>query len=190
MKTIFLAIVQTLVGFLAPIYMLFICIFGMISWDKEPSYISDKDGVNPDDRSFIKRGKIRFNFLKWMETPDMPLPGGMYEPTVEKVYGDGGWLRATFTAYIWLGLRNRAHGLAAKWGHPTIDYIANPFSTDRSLEGWTLDNNTYRFKRGEDWQVWLPIGLGIFMVYGFESHRMPNGTFVSYNHFTFKKKPK
>jgi hypothetical protein len=189
MKTIFLAVLQTLIGFLAPVYMLFICAFGLIKWNEEPSYVSDKGADDPHDNSFIRRGRVRFNFLKWVETPDMPLPGGMYEPTVKNLYGEGSLLKALLTSYVWLGLRNRAHGLAAMWGHATTDYIPNPFSTDRSLENWTIENETHIFKRDEDWQVWKPIFLGFYMVYGFESHRKLDGTFVSYNHFTFKRKP-
>lgn len=72
-----------------------------------------------DGRFPIIRGDLP-RWLAWFETPDERLPGGLYEPTVEKVYVVWGKWGCT---YYWLGLRNRAFGLARAIGKATTDYI-------------------------------------------------------------------
>lgn len=81
-------------------------------WDRDIT--RDIDGRFPLIRGDLPR------WLAWFETPDERLPGGLYEPTVEKVYVVWGkWV----CTYYWLGLRNRAFGLARAIGKPTTDYI-------------------------------------------------------------------
>jgi len=46
--------------------------------------------------------------LKWLLTPDEDLAGGMYEPTVKKIYDKCGWW---VCGVYWIGLRNQAQGL-------------------------------------------------------------------------------
>lgn len=51
----------------------------------------------------------------WLETPDEPLPGGMYEPTVRKWYETYGW---HVCAVLWLW-RNRAAAFGVRiFGEP------------------------------------------------------------------------
>ncbi len=52
-------------------------------------------------------------WLKWMETPDELLPGGMYEPTVEKIYKKLGWF---LCSWYWIGFRNIGHGITWSCG--------------------------------------------------------------------------
>ncbi|WP_339898223.1 hypothetical protein [uncultured Gilvimarinus sp.] len=57
--------------------------------------------------------------LKWMETPDEHLPGGMYEPTVAWLYGHLGWF---VTSWYWLSWRNVGHGITWDSGWPVPMY--------------------------------------------------------------------
>lgn len=60
---------------------------------------------------------------EWVETPDEHLPGGMYEPTVAKLYKRFGWF---ITSWYWLGLRNVGQGLLFPHGaivHPVYTSI-------------------------------------------------------------------
>lgn len=89
---------------LAPILVLLALPF--IKWDKEAT----TDGGN----TYV-RGDLP-GWLDFLSTPDERLPGGLYEPAVKAIYDKYGQL---VTAWYWLGLRNRMHGLAAKTGIPT-----------------------------------------------------------------------
>lgn len=48
------------------------------------------------------------SWLAWAETPDEHLPGGLYEPTVAKIYNRFGWVVCSL---YWLLLRNVGQGL-------------------------------------------------------------------------------
>lgn len=84
--------------------------------------LSDHDDTYNGDQ--IPRYNLP-GWLKWAETPDMHLPGGLYEPTVKRFYG---WIREHWgervakycTGWYWLGWRNAGHGIP--WylvGEPT-----------------------------------------------------------------------
>lgn len=60
--------------------------------------------------------------LRWLQTNDERLPGGLHEPTVAKVYGR--WGRVACSWY-WIGWRNRAHGLRRVFGVPSTEEMAN-----------------------------------------------------------------
>jgi hypothetical protein len=180
--TIFLAIVQTLVGLLAPAYMLIFV--WAIKWDAEPSYLPGRGPDDGFDPSFTRRGHLP-PWLDWAGTPDMPFPGGVYEAAIKSALGKGGRLRELWASYLWTGHRNRAHGLAAMFGHVTTDFIPDPFSLDRDRTGWTQAGQAWRFARGEDWQVWRKLGP-VFLVYGYDAHKLIDGSFLAYRFFTFK----
>lgn len=58
----------------------------------------------------------RYRLPKWLsvfETPDEHLPGGLYEPTVFKMYEKWGWF---ITSWYWIGLRNVLHGWQWRFG--------------------------------------------------------------------------
>lgn len=48
------------------------------------------------------------DWLAWAETPDEHLPGGLYEPTVKKIYDNFGWVTC---AIYWMLLRNVGQGI-------------------------------------------------------------------------------
>lgn len=157
------AIVQTLVGFLAPIYMIFLLPF------------INKDGNLP-------------KWAQWAQTMDCPFPGGLYEPTMKTIYDKFGFYTAS---YYWAGWRNRAHGLAYIWGKPAVDYIPNPFSTDRDRSGW---HNLFFWRKDDDvWQQWVRAPLlsfllrkDVYEVDGFEVWKLQDGTFRAGHILTLK----
>lgn len=97
----------------APIAVLF------ARWDKEPTTWT---GGASDNGPPTIRGDLPM-WLSWFGTFDERLPGGMYEPTVRKVYERSG---RYWCSVYWLVVRNRMFGLA-KWlfgkpdGEPWIE---------------------------------------------------------------------
>lgn len=83
----------------APIAVLF------ARWDTEPTTWT---GGAPDNGPLTVRGDLPW-WLSWFETFDERLPGGMYEPTVRKVYARVG---RYWCSVYWLAWRNRMFGLA------------------------------------------------------------------------------
>lgn len=80
------------------------------------------------DQPNIQRYRLPAKWA-WVETPDEHLPGGMYEPTVAKLYKSFGWF---ITSWYWLGLRNVGQGLLFPYGkivHPI--YTPNTNFADR-----------------------------------------------------------
>ncbi len=178
-------IIQTLIGLLAPIYMLVFVWF--IKWDSSPSY---RNNTQTDwDPSFIRRGDLP-KFLQWAQTMDERFPGGMYEPTITSMYGSGSYLRALFTSYMWAGHRNRAHGLAFNWGKSAVGYIPDPFDLSESNDrtGWHQIENGWCFRRAEDgvWRKYSKLGP-LWVVTGYEVYRLQDGTFWAVNQFTLKR---
>lgn len=57
-------------------------------------------------------GRLPFVF-RWMETPDDPLPGGQYEPTVKRIYDKFG----EYVGNVYWLWRNRAYRLARIWAY-------------------------------------------------------------------------
>lgn len=51
--------------------------------------------------------------FSWMSTPDEDLAGGMYEPTVKKIYDKFG---TYLCSVYWIGLRNQAQGFLWLFG--------------------------------------------------------------------------
>ena len=90
-----------------------------IKWDKEAT-------MEDESRYSLVRGDLP-KWLDFLSTPDERLPGGIYEPAVAAIYAKYG---ATVCSWYWLGLRNRMHGLDAKFGIPTDKDWDGPFSDD------------------------------------------------------------
>lgn len=59
----------------------------------------------------------------WLQTPDQALPGDLTIPAVGAIYVEHGWF---ICSWYWLGIRNSAQGLAAKFGRP----VAMPWSPE------------------------------------------------------------
>ena len=153
-----------------------------IRWDPLPTPADD-----PFDPSVTTRGDLP-KWLRWAQTMDQRYPGGLYEPAIMAALGNGEHWRRLWTSYLWTGHRNRAMGLAYMLGKPALDYIPDPWSTDRDRTGWVLDKNTWTFTRESD-QVWKKVRMyNKFHVHtGYQVYRLANGTFWAVNLFTIRK---
>lgn len=172
------AILPTLVGITAPIYMILLLPF--IEKESEPSTM---DGEN--DNSNIVRGHLP-GWANFAETPDMPFPGGMYEPQSRGIYEKFGFYAAS---YEWAGLRNRAQGMAYNFGEDADAYIPDPFSFVEGQPKWEQNGRTYIFKRESDGmhQKWFRLWGSRYLVTGFDVHRMRGSKFRGYHYISLKK---
>lgn len=128
----------TLASLLCPVLMLLALPF--IRWDLVPS--AGQWGTHP-----VVRGSLP-GWLSWLETPDERLPGGLYEDAHRALYERcGKWL----ASYVWLGWRNRLHGLAYACGHETTGHKPG-------------DEITGLWQRGDVWQYVKQIGPLRFVV--------------------------
>jgi hypothetical protein len=97
--------------------------------------------------------------FQWMETPDDPLPGGTYEPTVARIYDRFGFY---WGSVYWL-MRNRAYRLSRKWAywpsalvwpngsvHPNGYYEGNLRTGDDEGD----QEGTVRFFAGDCWEFY------------------------------------
>lgn len=154
-------ILLIVISLLAPVIMLLVLPF--IRWDDKPTLGSYGD--NPVIRGSLPR------WLRWLETPDERLPGGLYEPTVRAMYDKWGqWV----TSWYWLGIRNTVMGLAVAWGKPAGDYIPE------SLGYWQRDTDDL-------WRYAAQIAPGIKFVTGYQVYRTLDGSFKAAPVFTIKR---
>jgi hypothetical protein len=95
------------VPFIAPIALLFA---------KKSDRVTSHYGQDPT----IQRYRLP-KLFKWLMTCDEDLAGGMYEPTVKKIYDRFGWY---ICSWYWIGLRNQCQGLLWTQGFEVdaIDY--------------------------------------------------------------------
>lgn len=77
----------------------------LAKWDEEPT--PGSWGLHPTIRGDVPKP------LRWLQTNDERLPGGLYEETVAKLLERTG--RVVCSMY-WLGWRNRAHGMRKVFG--------------------------------------------------------------------------
>jgi len=154
-----LGLFAALFGLLCPVLVLFTIPF--IKWDKLPS--SGSWGTH-----YTIRGDLP-NWLSWFSTPDERLPGGLYERTVEEVFTKYG---KTVCSYYWLGLRNRAMGLAVFLGKPTTDYIP-----EEPMGFW---------ERDDIWRYAKKLGKLKFVT-GYQVYRKLDKSFVAVPVFTLKR---
>lgn len=151
-----LGLFVTLLNLVAPLLVLLALPFA--KWDTEPS--PARDGT----RNII-RGDLP-DWLSWLSTPDERLPGGMYEPVVEKMYDRyGKWV----TSLYWLGIRNAMFGLAMKLGKPATGYIP-----DEPLGFWERDD-IWRYSK----KVWV-----LKFLTGYKVYKLLDGTFWAAPAFT------
>jgi hypothetical protein len=150
---VILGVLLLVLSFLCPF--LVILTLPFIKWDKQPT-----DGVI--------RGDLP-KWLSWFSTPDERLPGGMYEPTVKKIYDKyGKW----FTSWYWLGVRNCLMTLAVRLGKPTTDYIP-----ETPLGFW---------ERGDIWRYSCTLGP-IKFVTGYQVYKVLDRSFQAAPVFTLKR---
>jgi hypothetical protein len=71
-------------------------------------------------------------FLQWAETPDEHLPGGLYEPTVLKIYQRFGWF---VCSWYWLALRNVGSGIVWNDGKEVPAKIRDMSAEDQAKFG-------------------------------------------------------
>lgn len=139
LKPILVAIFVQLVAVLAPL-LVFLAL-PLIRWDKLPSL--DDSGNHYTIRGDFPR------WLTWLGTPDERLPGGLYEPTVAKVFSKFG---RVFCTWYWAGVRNRMHGLAASFGVPAEKPWGPQFGLQTQGKLWwvrySLWNGKLAFKAG------------------------------------------
>lgn len=90
------------VGWAAPVVLPFILLFAR--WDEEFYY--DQRG-----HVLVRRGDLP-SWASWFSTPDERLPGNPGEPGLLTALLWGG---ESLAAWVWLGVRNRGHGVAFKW---------------------------------------------------------------------------
>lgn len=88
------------------------------------------------------------SWARWFETPDdITLPGGLYEPTVYKIYQKYGWF---ISSWLWLGLRNICHSVMWNQGHEVFSFerkeivkIIGPF---KLIYGYKVVQDWYELK--------------------------------------------
>ena len=149
----------TLSALLAPVLALLAVPF--IRWDKEISTARDESGIS------IIRGDLP-QWLRWLQTPDERLPGGMYEPTVLAVYRR--WGKGVCSWY-WMGLRNTMMGLAVACGRPCASYIPETL-------GYWSDGNVWR---------WAHRVGPLKFVTGYQVYKLLDGSFRAAPVFTLKR---
>lgn len=158
LKPIVLALFITLMSLLVAPLLMIPAMF-LIKWDKEPSGGGDGAYVTT-------RGNLPW-WLSWFETPDERLPGGLYEHAVQQWFEFGDRIHLGFGKYLasyhWLGLRNRAMGLAAWLGTETTDY----FTEEPGMQ-----------HRGDLWKLLIPLGFGQ-IVLGYQVVRTLDKRFVA-----------
>lgn len=152
----------TLTSLLAPVLMLFALPF--IRWDDYES--PGQWGTHP-----VKRGSLP-EWLSWLSSPDERLPGGLYEDAHRALYEKyGKWV----ASYVWLGWRNRMHGLAYACGEETTGY--KPVDAPSGL--WERDNI---------WQYTKKIGPFLFVA-GFQIYYTLNQKFWAVPVCSIKYRP-
>lgn len=100
----------------------------------------------------------RYRLPKWMfplETPDELLPGGLYEPTVQKIYDRFGWF---VTAWYWIGWRNVGCGLWWLNGTPADNDIRTRVERRalglKLITGYSICRDRYRvMSDSPEWKV-------------------------------------
>lgn len=90
------------------------------------------------------------SWASWFETPDdITLPGGLYEPTVYKIYQKYGWF---ISSWYWLGLRNIAHGVMWNQGRHVYSRerieVVKELGPFKLIYGYKVVNDWYKLKIG------------------------------------------
>lgn len=160
---VLLGFIITVLNLVCPILVLFAIPFAR--WDKEPTANIPGREIQPA----IIRGDLP-KWLSWFSTPDERLPGGLYEPTVKKIYDKyGKWV----TSWYWLGCRNCLMTMAIRLGKPTTDYIP-----EEPLGFW---------ERGDIWRYSCQFGPIKFVI-GYQVYKLLDGSFYAAPVFTLKRR--
>lgn len=114
-------------------------------------------------------------WLSWLTTPDERLPGGTYEATVKRLLDR---LGKYATAYYWIGVRNRAHGLAYLFRKPMTNHF-NAMTDYKDLNGLLERDGVWRFYWG------LPFGF--CFVAGYRSYHSDALGYYGTPVFTIKR---
>lgn len=150
----------TVLNLLCPVLMLLALPF--IQWDERPTAPRNPDGID------VIQGDLP-DWLSWLSTPDIRLPGDTCEAAVKSMYLQRGpWV----TSWYWLGIRNCLMGLAVWAGKPTTDYIP-----ESPLGFW---------QRGDIWRYALALGP-LKLVLGYQVYKLLDGTFRAAPVFTLKR---
>jgi hypothetical protein len=168
MKAILALLISILGIIVAPIAM--IPLIFLIKWDSSPS---EADGVIYGDLPAA---------LRIFQTMDCRFPGGLYEPTVHNLLGNGSLLRRLITSYYWAGLRNRLHGVSALLGQAASDYIPDPFHPDQFNPigpYWLQVGASWHFYRPTDGMTrnYYHLFGSTYLATGYEVYKLSNGTF-------------
>lgn len=173
-KPVILGFVDFIFGILAVFIVPFLLPF--IKWTEGEQ--PEQWGAHP-----TIRGKLP-KWLSWFETPDMPLPGGLYEDTVNKVFLKYG---KVICAWYWIGLRNRVHGFAKFLGRPS-----NMESHRVTLP--QLDPSVFVVRPDKSWiyvRRWKKIGFSFttgYRVYATDNgHSTGKETYYASPAFTIKR---
>lgn len=127
------------VPFIVPIALLFA---------KKSDKLTSHYGQDPD----VQRYKLPKLFT-WLETPDEDLAGGLYEPTVKKIYNKFGWY---ICSWYWIGIRNQCQGLLWTQGFEVteLDYFVKKQMVGKPLSKFpTKQINLYWFQIVFEWEV-------------------------------------
>lgn len=92
-------------------------------------------------------------WLAWAESPDEHLPGGLYEPTVMRIYERFGWF---ISSWYWLGFRNVGNGIVWGLGHEVPMALKSMTTDDMARYG------VWRKQR---------VVLGVRFIWGWETVR-------------------
>jgi len=132
-KDILIVILHTLSRFVVPFIALIACLF-MRKTDRKTTHY-EQDGN-------IQRYRLP-SLFKFMETLDEDLMGGLYEPTVKKIYDKFG---AYWCSVYWIGLRNQAQGLLWTRGYEVNenDYKMNKILKDQGE--YLFDHKEFNFR--------------------------------------------
>lgn len=160
MKPILQAIVVFIVSLLAPLAVL-VALFGV----KREAQAS----IDPHTGLAIRIGYLP-RWAAWWADPIEPLPGGLYEPTQLRIYK---LLKFYGAAYYWLGLRNRAHGLAMRFQKPMTGYFY-------------LEASDGMHRRDGVWQYYKGLGPLCFVA-GYRAYHTPALGYYGTPVFTLKR---
>lgn len=146
LQGVLLLLASVLVFFLQPVTLL-------ARWDKQPT-------PGTYDTVPTIRGDVP-GWLRWLQTNDERLPGGLHEPTVLRVFERYGRL---VCSWYWIGLRNRAHGLRRAFGLPSTEAMANiRFPMVNGRANGTRPDGTWFWSR-DFWRLRAVAGHRIYML--------------------------
>lgn len=159
-----LLLLASVLVFLLPPVTLFAVL--LARWDKQPTR-------GTYDTVLTIRGDVP-GWLRWLQTNDERLPGGLHEPTVLRVFERFG---RVLCSWYWIGWRNRAHGLRRGFGLPSTEAMANiRFPVVNGKASGTRPDGTWYWSR----DFW-----GLRAVAGHRIYMLPTG-FLAVPTFTIK----